>query len=103
VQTASVTEETRVTEKDEDETAPPEPVSLTVPSFLLDYYRKMVEGGVYLSLDEALRQAILDSFRFQRGSFHRIRLDVGPDEVDEPGDDGAADPDAVPAPDQPAD
>lgn len=53
-------------------------VSLEVPGRVLRDLRSLVDAGLYLSLDEALREALLNSWRYLRASCHRIRID--PDE-----------------------
>ena len=52
-----------------------ETVSLEVPARILTDLRALVDAGLYLSLDEALREALLNSWRYLRASVHRIRVD----------------------------
>jgi Arc/MetJ-type ribon-helix-helix transcriptional regulator len=65
---------------DTTETTPPalEPVSVTfeLPALLVAFYTELTEAGLFLSVEEALRQAVLSSFRFERGSFLNVRVDA---------------------------
>ena len=55
-------------------------VTLTLPGRLVADYRKLVEAGIYLSFDDAVRDGLVTSWRFMRGTYHNLRLDVGEDE-----------------------
>ncbi len=60
----------------------PAPVSVTLelPGRIVLYYDMLTEAGLYLSTPEALRQAVLNSYRFEKGSFHSLRIDTDPGE-----------------------
>ena len=55
-----------------------ETVALEVPDRILKDLRALVDAGLYLSLDEALREALLNSWRYLRASCIRIRIDPPP-------------------------
>lgn len=63
----------------------PEPVrvSFDLPGRIARDYQKLVDLGVWLTLEDALQHAVAQSWRFERGSYHSIRLDT------EPQDEGA--------------
>lgn len=71
----------------EDEKPKSETVTLEVPARLLKDLRALVDAGIYLSVEEGLRESILASWRFLRGSYHNIRLE--PKGADAEGDDEA--------------
>ena len=52
-------------------------VTLDLPRAIADHYEKATAEGVYLSVGEAIRMAVIASWRYDLGSFHRIRLDLG--------------------------
>lgn len=60
----------------------PVQVTLDLPGRLFRDYSRLAELGLYLSTEEALRQAVLTSWRFDRGVFHSVRLDLGDDDED---------------------
>ncbi len=64
-----------------------ETVTLEVPVRLLKDLRSLVDAGIYLSLEEVLRESILASWRFMRGSYVNIRLE--PKDADAEGDEEA--------------
>lgn len=53
-----------------------ETVTIEVPARVLKDLRSLVDAGIYLSVEEALRESILASWRFMRGSYANIRLDT---------------------------
>lgn len=53
-----------------------ETVTLEVPVRVLKDLRSLVDAGLYLSLEEALRESIVVSWRFMRGTYASIRLDT---------------------------
>ena len=66
-----------------------EVVTVEVPVRILKDLRSLVDAGLYLSLDEALRESLLSSWRYLRASYHRIRIDrsdpdAGEDEQGQP-------------------
>jgi hypothetical protein len=48
----------------------------------------LVDAGLFLSLDEALRESLLSSWRYLRASYVRIRIDLDDPAVDEDGQPG---------------
>jgi Arc/MetJ-type ribon-helix-helix transcriptional regulator len=66
-----------------DEVVKSESVTLDVPGRIIRDMRTLVEAGIYLSVDEALRESILANWRFIRGSYHSIRIDGPTDDADE--------------------
>ncbi len=60
-----------------------ETVTLEVPSRILRDLRLLVDAGLFLSVDEALRESLLSSWRYLRASCHRIRIDLGDSAEDE--------------------
>ncbi|WP_210528347.1 hypothetical protein [Rubellimicrobium arenae] len=56
----------------------PQPITVTLelPARVVMHYDLMTEAGLYLSTEEALRQAILNSLRFEKGSHLSLRLDA---------------------------
>ena len=62
-----------------------ETVTVEVPAWILKDLRSLVDAGLFLSLDEALREALLLSWRYLRASYHRIRIDQGDSAEDEDG------------------
>lgn len=84
---------------EENEEAKAETVSVTIPPRILRDLRSLTDAGIYLSVDEALREAIVTSWRFLRGSYHNIRIDGPLAEEDEKSSDAADDP----QPDEPGD
>lgn len=69
----------------DDEEPKSETVSLEVPARILTDLRALVDAGLYLSLDEALREALLNSWRYLGASCHRIRVDPDAPVADEAG------------------
>ena len=67
----------------DDEEPKSETLSLEVPARILKDLRALVDAGLYLSLDEALREALLNSWRYLRASVHRIRIDPDAPVADE--------------------
>jgi Arc/MetJ-type ribon-helix-helix transcriptional regulator len=65
-----------------EESIEPEKVTLEVPGRIIRDMRMLVEAGIYLSVDEALRESILANWRFIRGSYHSIRIDGPTDDVE---------------------
>lgn len=63
-----------------DATREPVRVEFDLPPRLVADYDRLVAEGIYLSRDEALRQAVLLSWYYERGTHHRVRLDLGPAE-----------------------
>jgi hypothetical protein len=61
-----------------------EEVTLRVPARILADLRALVDAGVYLAIEEALREFVLASWRHVRGSYHTIRV------LPETGDDADA-------------
>ncbi len=59
-----------------------EPVQVTfeVPGRLYQDYSRLVTAGVYMSTDEALRHAVITSWRYDRGTYHSLRIDLGKDD-----------------------
>lgn len=66
-----------------------ETVAIEVPARILKDLRSLVDAGLFLSLDEALRESLLSSWRYLRASYHRIRIDH-----DDPAEDEDAQPKA---------
>lgn len=67
-----------------------EPVTLELPPRILKDLRGLVDAGVYLSVEEALHELILVSWRHIRGSYHTIRIEprlAGGEEAKEPAPD----------------
>jgi Arc/MetJ-type ribon-helix-helix transcriptional regulator len=64
---------------------PLEPVEVTLemPGRLFRDYNRLVEAGLYLSVEEALRQAVIASWRHERGTYHTLRIDPADRDVDE--------------------
>jgi Arc/MetJ-type ribon-helix-helix transcriptional regulator len=62
-----------------------ETVTVEVPARILKDLRSLVDAGLFLSLDEALRESLLSSWRYLRASYHRIRIDQGDPAEDEDG------------------
>ena len=60
-----------------------ETVTLDVPGRILRDLRFLVDAGIYLSVEEALRESILANWRFIRGSYHSIRLEPKGEDDDE--------------------
>jgi Arc/MetJ-type ribon-helix-helix transcriptional regulator len=60
-----------------------ETVALEVPARILKDLRSLVDTGLYLSLEEALRESLLTNWRFLRASYHRIRVDLSDPAADE--------------------
>lgn len=58
----------------------PVQVTLELPGQLYKEYSVLVGAGLFMSVEEALRQAVLTSWRFDRGIHHSIRVDLGPDD-----------------------
>jgi Arc/MetJ-type ribon-helix-helix transcriptional regulator len=50
-------------------------VTLDVPIRILKDLRLLVDAGVYLSVDEALRESIVANWRFIRGSYLSVRIE----------------------------
>ena len=69
--------------ENDTQTATPalEPVQVTfeVPGRLYRDYSLLVGAGLYLSTEEALRQAVITSWRYDRGTYHSLRIDLGQD------------------------
>ncbi len=64
----------------------PEPVSVTleVPGRIARDYQMLADAGVWLSLEDALQHAVIQSWRFERASYHAVRIDLAKeDEEDE--------------------
>jgi hypothetical protein len=64
-----------------DSTKPPEPaepvrVALDLPAGLVRDYDALVEDDIYPNRESALLHAIVESWRHNRGSFHRVRVDL---------------------------
>jgi Arc/MetJ-type ribon-helix-helix transcriptional regulator len=78
-----------------DETVNFESVTIDVPVRIIRDMRILVEAGIYLSVDEALRESILANWRFIRGSYHGIRIDGPTDDAEKAAE--------VPAGDNPQD
>lgn len=64
-----------------------EVVTIEVPARILKDLRSLVDAGLYLSLDEALRETLLSSWRYLRAGYLSIRIDQSDPaaEEDEPG------------------
>ncbi len=62
-----------------------EVVTVEVPAQILKDLRSLVDAGLYLSLDEALRETLLSSWRYLRASYHCIRIDQNDPAADEDG------------------
>ena len=63
-----------------------EVITVEVPARILKDLRSLVDAGLYLSLDEALRKSPLSSWRYLRSSYHRVRIDpIDPADEDEQG------------------
>ena len=62
-----------------------ETVTVEVPSRILKDLRSLVDAGLYLSLEEALRESLLSNWRYLRASYHHIRIDLGDPAEDEDG------------------
>lgn len=58
----------------------PVQVTLDLPGRLYHDYSLLVGAGLYLSTEEALRQAVITSWRYDRGTYHSLRIDLGNDE-----------------------
>ena len=72
-----------MSENDTQKAAPalePVQVTLDLPGRLYRDYSLLVGAGLYLSTEEALRQAVITSWRYDRGTYHSLRIDVGNDE-----------------------
>lgn len=72
-----------------NEPAEPVRVTLALPAGLVRHYDGLVEQEIYPDRESALLHAVVESWRYNRGSFHRVRLDIGPgrdwqDDLDEP-------------------
>ena len=65
-----------------DHLAPVE-LTLEVPGRLVRDYGALVTAGVYMSLEEALRATLVTGWRYDRGTYHSVRLDIGKDNEDE--------------------
>lgn len=59
----------------EEDERKPETVALEVPPRILADLRALVDAGLYLSLEEAVREALLNSWRFLDARCHRIRIE----------------------------
>ena len=57
----------------------PVQVTLDLPARLYHDYRLLVGAGLYLSTEEALRQAVITSWCYDRGTYHSLRIDLGQD------------------------
>ena len=57
-----------------------EQMTLDLPALVLRDIRALVDAGVYLSVEEALREFVLASWRFVRGSYHTILIEPKPHE-----------------------
>ncbi len=53
------------------------PMTLDVPGRIAEDVNALVAAGVYLSPGEALRGWIHSEWRYQRGTYHTLRLDLG--------------------------
>jgi hypothetical protein len=62
-----------------------EQLTLDLPALVLKDIRALVDAGVYLSVEEALREFVLASWRVVRGSYHTILIEPKPADVDEAG------------------
>ena len=51
-------------------------VSVRVPARVLADYDADVEGGIYVDRDEALRQGLVESWRFHQGRYSTIRIEL---------------------------
>jgi Arc/MetJ-type ribon-helix-helix transcriptional regulator len=51
-------------------------VTLDLPPQVVADYERLAADGVYLSRDEGLRSALVASWRFERGTYMRLRLDL---------------------------
>ncbi|MBP1804665.1 hypothetical protein [Rubellimicrobium aerolatum] len=69
-----------------DDGLAPVQVTLDVPGRLARDYAELVRVGVYLSIEEAIREALVAGWRFNRGPHHTIRLDWSRD-PEEPSED----------------
>ena len=63
-----------------------EQLTLDLPALVLRDIRALVDAGVYLSVEEALREFLLASWRFVRGSYHSVLIEPKPADVDEAGE-----------------
>ena len=56
----------------------PQPITVTLelPARVVMHYDLMTEAGLFLSTEEALRQAILNSLRFEKGTHLSLRVDA---------------------------
>jgi hypothetical protein len=54
----------------------PVQVTLDLPAGLVRDYDRLVQDDIYPTRESALLHAIVDSWRHNRGSFHRIRVDL---------------------------
>jgi len=61
-----------------EEPEPPEMVEVTVrvPSRVLAEYDGDVSAGIYASRDEALRQGLVESWRYHRGRYSTLRIEL---------------------------
>ena len=59
-----------------------EPVQITLdlPGRLFQDFSQLVEIGLFMSTEEAVWQAALTSWRFDRGIHHSVRVGLGQDE-----------------------
>jgi hypothetical protein len=57
--------------------------TVILASRILKDLRSLVDAGLFLSLDEALRESLLSSWRYLRASCHCIRIDLGDPAEDE--------------------
>ena len=64
-----------------------EQLTLDLPALVLRDIRALVDTGVYLSVEEALREFVLASWRFVRSSYaHGILIEPKSADVDEAGE-----------------
>lgn len=70
----------------------PVQVKLDLPRAVAEHYEQATADGVYLSVEEGLRMAVIASWRFDTGSHHRVRIELGSDD-ETPVGDSSPDPD----------
>lgn len=74
----------------------PVEVTLELPGRLYHDYSLLVGAGLYMNTEEALRHAVITSWRFDRGTYHTLRLDFGSDDEEAAEKAGKADQEPAP-------
>lgn len=69
----------------------PVEITLEVPGRVAHDYGLLVRTGVHLSLEEALRATLVTGWRYDRGTYHSVRLDWGTADEKVPDDESAPD------------